>query len=171
MEMEILYAIQEMRNSILDQIFIGITSLGNSGFIWIIIGVAMLLFKKTRRTGIIVLFSLLLGYLIGNMGLKNLIQRSRPCWTDPSVELLIKNPHDYSFPSGHTLHSFAAAFAIYLSHKKAGIISLVLAFFIAFSRLYLFVHYPTDILGGMVLGVSLALFSNYMIKKWTTKLW
>ena len=171
MEMQILYGIQELRTSFLDSFFVFITSLGNSGFIWIVLGILLVIFKKTRKTGLVILFAMSLGFLLGNMALKNLIQRSRPCWEDPSISLLISNPHDFSFPSGHTLHSFAAAFSIFLSHKKAGIISLLLASLIAFSRLYLFVHYPTDILGGLVLGLLLALISNYCVKKWTTKLW
>lgn len=165
MEFEILYAINNLRNPILDKIMIAITSLGNAGLIWIGIAVGLLFVKKTRKCGILMLISLALGLIIGNGFLKNVIARGRPCWIDENIKLLIPNPHDYSFPSGHTLASFEAAVMIYLHNKKWGIISLILAVAIAFSRMYLFVHFPTDILAGMILGTGISLAVYYGHKK------
>ena len=163
MEFEILYAINNLHNPILDTIMIAITSLGNAGLMWIAIAIGLLCAKKTRKCGVLMLVSLVLGLILGNGILKNLIARERPCWIDENIKLLIPNPHDFSFPSGHTLASFEAAVMIYLHNKKWGIISLIVATLIAFSRMYLFVHFPTDILAGMILGtvIALAVYHGY----------
>lgn len=158
MEFEILYAINNMHNPILDKIMIVITNLGDAGLIWIGIAVILLFIKKTRKCGALMLVSMALGLIIGNGVLKNLIARERPCWIDRSIPLLIPEPHDYSFPSGHTLASFEAAVMIYLHNKKWGIISFVISILIAFSRMYLFVHFPTDILCGAALGTLISIF-------------
>ncbi len=158
MEFEILYAINNMHNPILDQIMIVITNLGDAGLIWIGIAVILLFIKKTRKCGVLMLVSMALGLIIGNGFIKNLVARERPCWIDRSIPLLIPEPHDYSFPSGHTLASFEAAVMIYLHNKKWGIISFVISILIAFSRMYLFVHFPTDILCGAALGTLISIF-------------
>lgn len=158
MELEILYAINNLHNPILDAIMVAITTLGDAGIIWIGIAVILLFMKKTRKCGLLMLVSLVLGLILGNGILKNLIARERPCWIDTNIKLLIPNPHDFSFPSGHTLASFEAAVMIYLHNKKWGKISFVLATLIAFSRMYLFVHFPTDILCGAILGTLISIF-------------
>ena len=165
MEFEILYAINNLHNPILDKIMIAVTSLGNAGLIWIGIAVFLLFIKKTRKCGILMLISMALGLILGNGVLKNLIARDRPCWIDTNIPLLIPNPHDFSFPSGHTLASFEAAVMIFLHNKKWGSISFILAALIAFSRMYLFVHFPTDILGAMILGTLISLAVYYGYKK------
>ena len=104
--------------------------------------------------------------LLGNVILKELIMRERPCWIDPTVELLIKSPSSFSFPSGHTFDAFAAAFTLFLNHKKEGITALIVAALIAFSRMYLFVHFPTDILGGMVFGIGVAVLTYFIVHRW-----
>ena len=164
-EMTFLYALQTLHFPWLDEVMIRITALGDEGFIWILTGVVLLFFPKTRRVGICVLLSLAVGFLLGNMLLKNLIRRPRPSWLDQQVALLIQNPKDYSFPSGHTLASFEGAVSIWLFNKKLGYPFLLLAALIAFSRLYLFVHFPTDILGGIVLGIFIALSVHHVINE------
>lgn len=139
-----------------------ITHLGDAGMVWILIGIALLITKKYRLAGVSLLLSLALCLFFGNTILKPLIARPRPCHTYPSIDLLIPIPHGYSFPSGHTLSSFAGAFSIYLYNKKAGISALILASLIAFSRLYLFVHYPSDIIAGTLLGILLAISAKKM---------
>ena len=163
MEFEILYAINNLHNPILDKIMIAITSLGNAGLIWIGIAVLLVFIKKTRKCGMLMLISMIIGLILGNGILKNLIQRPRPCWIDTNVLLLIPNPTDYSFPSGHTLASFEAATMILLHSKKWGVVAIILAILISFSRMYLFVHFPTDILAGLILGIlnSVAVFYGY----------
>ena len=165
MELSILHAIQQIHTAWLDAVMIFITHLGDGGIFWIATGIVMLFFKKTRRCGILVLLSMAICYLMGNIALKNMIARPRPFVADPAVLMKIAEPGEFSFPSGHTLHSFTAATVIFLHYRKAGTAALVLAGLIAFSRLYLFVHYPTDILGGMVIGISVAVLIVRMIGK------
>ena len=157
-ELDILHSIQNMHTPLFDAVMPFISSLGNVGLIWIVISIVLLFGRRTRQCGVMILISMFLCLLFGNGFLKNAICRERPCWIDSTVKLLIAVPKDYSFPSGHTMHGFAAATIIYLHHKRAGMLALVLAALIAFSRIYLFVHYQTDILGGLCIGVLMSLF-------------
>lgn len=169
MEFEILYAIQRMHRDWLDALMVFVSTLGNGGMIWILTGVAMLLFKRSRKCGFLLLISMAVSFLLGNLAIKNLVQRARPCNIDGTVPLLIPHPSEYSFPSGHTLHSFTAATMIFLHNKKAGALAFLLASLIAFSRMYLFVHFPTDILGGMILGALTAAAVFYLSLRLTEK--
>nr|WP_314463213.1 phosphatase PAP2 family protein [uncultured Clostridium sp.] len=164
-EFAILYALQSLHCPWLDLVMVRITSLGDHGFIWILTGIVLSCIPKTRKAGISVLLSLAVGLLLGNMILKNLIHRPRPCWIDTQIVLLIQNPQDYSFPSGHTLASFEGALSIWLYNKKLAVPFLILAVLIAFSRMYLFVHFPTDVLGGAVLGTFIALLIYHIIER------
>ncbi len=155
-EFEILYMIQKMHHPILDSIMIAITKFGDGGRGWIAIGMLLLLFKRTRNCGLCMLLTMGVCWLTGELGLKMLIRRLRPCQVDASVRMLISTPGGYSFPSGHTMNSFAAATSIFMHHRRPGIAALIFAMLIGFSRMYLFVHYPTDVLGGLVLGVAAA---------------
>lgn len=165
MEMSILHAIQNIHNSLLDSIMVFITTLGNAGIIWIVLAVIFLFTKKYRKCGIAMALALLFSVVFGNVILKNLFERPRPSWVDASVALLIKNPKDFSFPSGHSFASFAGATAIYMYHKREGIAALILAALIAFSRLYLFVHYPSDVLLGSLFGVIAAVVAVKIVNK------
>ena len=165
MELKILYAINNIHGPILDKIMVGITTLGDAGIIWIILALVLICIKKTRKCGILILLSLVTGLILGNGILKHLVARSRPCWLDKNIPLLIPNPHDYSFPSGHTLASFEAAIMIFLHNKKWGSIALVIALLISFSRMYLFVHFPTDILGGIILAAVISISLYYLWNK------
>lgn len=153
MELQILHAIQELHTDWLNAIMIFVSTLGNAGMIWIALSIALAIPKRTRACGLTMMGAMALSFLLGNLFLKNVIARPRPFMADSSVTLLIPQPGEYSFPSGHTLNSVTAATVIFLYFKKAGIIALLFAGVIAFSRLYLFVHYPTDILGGILLGI------------------
>ncbi len=160
-ELEILKSIQKLFGcGFMDFIMPQITKIGDFGAVWIAIGIGLLCTKKHCKLGIMLLLGLLLGFICGNLLLKNIIARPRPCWIDNTVSLLIKNPADFSFPSGHTLSSFISSFVIWGKNRKFGIWAFVLATLIAFSRLYLFVHFPTDIFGAILLAfaISKALF-------------
>lgn len=174
-EFDILHAIQSIRSDVLDSIMLFITRLGDAGVVWIIMGILLLAIpavgreskehlKERRMAGLMLLLSMLLTLLCVNIALKNIVQRLRPFQVDTSVTPLIF-PGETSFPSGHTAHGFTAATAIFLYRKKAGIAAYILASVIAFSRMYLFVHFPTDILGGTVAGILCALVVNYCFKK------
>lgn len=140
---------------LMDSFMVAVTHLGDAGIIWIALGLILCIFRKTRVCGILLLTGLLIGLLIGNVALKNIIARDRPCWIREMTDLLIAVPKDYSFPSGHTLSSFIAATVLLHCDKRWGIPAYILAALIAFSRLYLFVHFPTDVLAGMVLGITI----------------
>ena len=150
----ILLFIQEyIRQDFLTPLVKFITHLGDAGWFWIALSVVLLFFKKTRRAGITALLALLIGALITNVALKNLVARIRPYEVIEDLHLLIEKQSDYSFPSGHTCASFAAGL-VYLKMLpcRYGVAAILLAVLIAFSRLYVGVHYPTDILGGILVG-------------------
>ena len=114
----------------------------------------------------ILMAALLVDLVICNGILKPLVHRIRPFDVKTGIELLVKRPTDYSFPSGHTAASFASVTALYLAgEKKLWIPALVLAVLIAFSRLYLYVHYPTDVLGGVVAGLAAGALGYWLMKK------
>ncbi len=126
----------------------------------------MLILPKTRKTGIIVAAALLMDLILCNLILKNLVARVRPYDVNTAIAILIKKPLDFSFPSGHTAASFAAMTALFLAKmKKAWIAALVLAVLIAFSRLYFYVHYPTDVLGGAVVGILSGIIGYTIVEK------
>lgn len=137
----------------LDGVFLFFTRLGNAGIVWFLIAAVLLCTKKYRRGGIVMLCALAFGFLTGNLILKPLVARPRPCWINETVALLISVPHDYSFPSGHTLSSVICCTVLILVKRKFAVFALPLAFFIAFSRLYLYVHFPTDVLFGVIYGI------------------
>lgn len=164
-EFGILYFLQTLHRPWLDGVMVCVTSLSNHGMIWIVLAFTLFCFKRTRSMGIGMMISIILGYLIGNIFLKELFARPRPCWLDPSVQLLVKNPLDFSFPSGHSMIAFEGAVSIWLRNRKWGAAALFLAVLTAFSRLYLFVHFPTDVLAGSLLGAVIALLVYKGMKK------
>ena len=133
-EFGILYFLQSLHTPWLDAVMKNITHLGDSGIFWILTGLALFCFKKTRRMGFCVLLSLAGGLLIGNIFLKNLVARDRPCWIDPTIQLLVASPKDFSFPSGHTMASFEAAVSIFLYNRRWGAAAFVLAVLISVGR-------------------------------------
>ena len=121
MDFSILYAIQTLRGPVMDALILGLTNImGSYGQIWLVVGVALCLFPKTRRCGVAVLLSYGLVFLVGQYGLKDLIARPRPCHLDQTVELLVKRPSSYSCPSTHTAWAFAAAASVWMYFKKPG---------------------------------------------------
>lgn len=153
-----------MRCDALDLFFKTITSLGNGGFIWIGIAIVLLCTKKNKKLGFQMLIALALGYLFGNLMIKNLVARERPFLNNPLIELIIKEPSEFSFPSGHALSSFSASFTIFIYNKKYGLTAIIFASLIAFSRLYLYVHYPSDIIGALVLALFVTYLAKYLIQ-------
>ena len=158
------------RSEILDVLMPIITKLGNGGVIWITLTIVLLISRRYRKAGAAMLFALVLDVTICNIILKPLVARIRPCDVNTAVQLLITRPTDYSFPSGHTAASFASTAALYFSRKKLWIPALVLAVWIAFSRLYLYVHYPTDILAGVMLGIVMG-YLGCKLASFVERLW
>lgn len=147
--------IQEyIRQDWMDAFWKGITMLGDSGWFWIVCSLLLLIPKQTRQTGVTALLALLIGALITNLTLKNVVARIRPYEVIEGLNLLIEKQKDFSFPSGHTCASFAAAFVYWKKMPgKYGVPFLLLAGLIAFSRLYVGVHYPTDVFAGLAIGI------------------
>lgn len=160
---------QYMTSPIMDKVMVFITSLGNGGTVWIIIALLMLCSKKYRTTGIMLSLGLIGSLIFGNMILKPLFDRLRPFEVKEGIRLLIGAPQDGSFPSGHTLASVISATILLLRERNLGCCALVLAILIAFSRLYLYVHFPTDILGGVVIGILIGFLSVRAVKSFIEK--
>ena len=166
----ILYWIQNtFRCAFLDFLMPKVTLLGNAGLIWLLIAAVLLFQKKYRRTGILLLAGLLAGVLIGNAALKNLVARARPCWIDTTVQMLVSVPKDFSFPSGHTLSSVIAATILTGSDRHFGFFAIPVAVLIALSRLYLFVHFPSDVLAaallGLLIGFAVLIFGGKLLDR------
>ncbi len=156
---------QYLANDFLNLLIPRVSSLGDAGLIWIVLSVLLLLFPKTRKAGLASGIALLFMLVTGNMILKPLVARLRPFAVNTAVELLIPPPTDFSFPSGHTYASFASASAIFRNSRRIGIPALILASLIAFSRLYLYVHYPTDVLFGILLGILAGWIGNRLSER------
>lgn len=158
MESSMLHAIQTLHNPVLDKIMVTVFNdlVGSLGQLWIVVGLVLLIIPKTRKCGAAVLLSYAVSFLIGNEWLKDWIARPRPCTVDETVALIVKKPGSFSCPSVHTYLAFSSAMAIYRYYKKAGINVFVFAALVGFSRMYFFVHYPTDVLFGAILGIVTA---------------
>lgn len=160
---------EHLRSAFGDAVMPVITLLGDAGIFWIVVAVVLLFIPKYRKVGLGMGAALILGLLICNVTMKPLFARIRPydylAEQGITIDLLIAAQHDFSFPSGHTLASFEAAVVLVMHNRKLGIPALILASLIAFSRLYLYVHYPTDVLFSVFLGIGIAFLANYLVQK------
>lgn len=155
----LLWIQNNVRNEWLTSFFTFITFLGNKGLIWILVSIILLFPQKTRKTGVKSLIALCISALIINMLLKNIVVRTRPYDVIHGLTSLIGIQKDYSFPSGHTGSSFAVAVILFRElPKRFGIPILIFAFLMGFSRMYVGVHYPSDIISGALIGTVIALF-------------
>lgn len=163
---EILLQIQQhLRSDMLTSFMKSVTFLGNGGWFWILCAVVLLVIPKTRKTGCAAALSLILGAIVTNLLLKNIVARPRPFAELEALIPLITKPKDFSFPSGHTTASFAVALVMLrMLPKKFGIPAVVLAALVAFSRLYLGVHYPTDVLTGFVVALVGSTLSVWIVR-------
>ena len=164
-ELKILDWFQTLHTPVLDKFMTSVTKLGNAGIFWIILTVLFLLIPKMRKTGVVMAAALIIDLLLCNVLLKNLVARTRPYDVNTGIQLLVAKLRDYSFPSGHTAASFASVTALYLSgERRIWIIALVISCLIAVSRLYLYVHYPTDVLGGIIFGCLSGWIGYHIVK-------
>ena len=158
-----------LQSPLMDKIMPIITLFGDAGIFWIVLSVLLLLFPKTRRIGLGMGIALLMGVLICNVTLKPLVARIRPYDLQEelgvAIKLLIDAQHDFSFPSGHTIASFEASVVLLKNNKLMGVPAFILAIAIAFSRLYLYVHYPTDVIVSIILGTLFAFLADALVKK------
>lgn len=152
MNADTLYFVQaNLQFSWLNPIMKFFTDIGKEGLIWILIGIVMLIFKKTRRGGFMVFFASFINLIVVEI-IKHIVKEPRPWQTLPNLHMIITPPTSYSFPSGHTAASFAAAFAIAYFARKWGLWAFILAALISISRIYLLAHYPTDVIAGAIVG-------------------
>ena len=170
-DMNILLWIQEhLRIDALTPFWKVITFLGNGGWFWLVAAAVLLISKKTRRTGSAALLSIAIGFLITNVLLKNMVARPRPFDAYTEIIPLITRPTDFSFPSGHTCASFACALVFFrMLPKKYGVPAVILAGMVAFSRLYLGVHYPGDVLGGFLVAVFASTLVYHLVQAYCKK--
>lgn len=158
-----------LKNAFLDVVMPIITMFGDGGIFWIACAVILLCIPKTRKTGLGMAFALIMGLIVCNITLKPLVGRIRPYDFQEKlgvvIPLLTERMHDYSFPSGHTIASFEAATVLLINNKKLGIPAMILAVLIAFSRLYLYVHYPTDVIFSVFAGILFAFLGNWLAGK------
>ncbi|MDR1905779.1 MAG: phosphatase PAP2 family protein [Clostridiales bacterium] len=165
-EIGLLNGIQEVFGcGFLDTVMPYITKLGDSDILAIVCAAIMLCFKRTRAIGVAVAVALILELVVVNVALKPLIMRARPFVVNPDVALLIGRPGDYSFPSGHTASMFAFSVSVLCFNKKLGAAAVVIAALVAFSRLYLYVHYPSDVIAGMLIGIIIAIVSSKIARR------
>lgn len=153
-----------LSNSVMDLIMVCITYSIEYGAIAILVFIVMMCIKKMRKTGFAVIGATLSVLLFGELILKHIVCRPRPFVINGAIELIIKAPSGFSFPSSHTATCFAMATAIYLFHKRLGIIAYIYAALVAFSRMYLYVHYPSDVIGGIALGIGCGIGTVALVK-------
>lgn len=159
-----------LSSPLMDKLMPIVTLFGEGGIFWISMAVLLLAIPKTRKVGLGMGFALIFGLIGCNIVLKNLCQRIRPYTFQlqhygVTIELLVKGLSDYSFPSGHTIASFEAATVLLRNDKRMGIPALILACLVAFSRLYLYVHYPTDVIAAIILGVIFGILGDILAGK------
>lgn len=163
-----------LKSDLLDTVMPIITLFGDGGVFWIAIAVLLLCIPKTRKIGLGMGFALLMGLVVCNITLKPLVGRIRPYDLQEqlgvTIPLLTDRMHDYSFPSGHTIASFEASVVLLKNNKWMGIPAVILAVLIAFSRLYLYVHYPTDVIFSVFAGILFAFLGDALANKVVTRL-
>lgn len=161
-DLYILNQIQKIRSVYMDHFMISITKLGDYGLIWILLCLYLYI-RGNLHLAFLLISSLMTESVLCNLLLKPLVARTRPFRRNTSVHLLIPEPRDYSFPSGHTSASFACVTVLFLAHCVLWKYALILSVLISFSRLYLYVHYPTDVLAGMSIGIISACLVCFFI--------
>ena len=150
-----------LQASFLDPVMAFFTYLGSS-VTWIAVIAVLLLWKKTRKDALVSGIGLLGGVLFANVILKNLVARDRPCWIREGYPILISNPKDYAFPSGHTMAAVIFTVIMVRKHPKLAPVLVPVCLLIAFSRLYLYVHFPSDVLFSLVTGIPLGFLTLYI---------
>jgi len=164
-EADFLGSMSNLRGPVMDKIMWFFSMLGDGGWFLILTTIVLLIMVKTRRIGVEAAASLILTFIIGNLIIKNIVGRIRPYDAYTFLQAIVSKPIDSSFPSGHTSNSFAVAVAILLNDRKLGIPAVIVAAMIAFSRLYNVVHYPTDVIAGLILGTTAAVTVHILYNK------
>ena len=155
-----------LQSAALDTVMPIITMFGDAGIFWMVVAALLFIFPRTRKTGLGMAIAMMIGLLVCNVTLKPLVARMRPydlqAELGVTIQLLCGPQHDFSFPSGHTIASFEAAVVMLRNSKKLGIPAMIMVVLISFSRMYLYVHYPTDVIASIILGTLFALIGNWI---------
>ena len=160
----LLWIQDSVRGGFLTPVMTVITHLGDKGIFWILLTLALLIVRKTRPLGVLCAVSMVIGLIVTNLIIKNWVARIRPYELVHGLECIVAKADDFSFPSGHTTNSLACAWVLFRrAPKKWGVPALVLAILIALSRLYVGIHYPTDVLGGAVIGIGSACLALWLV--------
>ncbi len=162
----LLYIQEHLRMAFLNPIMAFFSLLGNSGLVWIALGLILLIPQKTRRHGFEMLICLLVAYLINDWVIKILVERPRPYTVIEGLTILVAPLKSFSFPSGHTNSSFAAAMALTLAFGRKGAYAYILAVLIALSRCYVGVHYPSDVVAGAIVGTLVSLATYKLLQRY-----
>ena len=157
-----LWVQENLRNPFLSAILIPVTKSGNAGILFIITGLLLICFKRTRKMGTIFLISLAVNFIISNLFLKNIVARIRPFDVIEALTTLVPRPHGYSFPSGHTSSVFACMVTFFFTNRKIAPYLMIYAVLMGFSRVYVGVHYPTDVITGAIIGTLIACVSSIL---------
>jgi len=163
------YINRNMQSELLDAVMPVVSGLGNLAFVWILTALIFLTVRRYRKQGFMIMVSVSICAIVGNLILKPFVTRIRPYELNSAIRLLIPPLNDYSFPSGHTMAAFAAATVICYTNRRFGVLAFAFAALMAFSRLYLYVHYPSDVLAGMLLGILIASLSIRLVETVTAK--
>jgi len=162
----LLWIQENMRTDLMTTIMKAITRLGNGACLWIVLAIMFLVIGKTRKVGVTSVLALVITFLVVNLGIKNMVARTRPYEVVEGLINLVDKQKDFSFPSGHAAHAFAVGVVILiLMPRKVGVPIFVIAILMAYSRLYIGVHYPTDVIAGILLGTAIALISIFIVNK------
>ena len=163
-------ALQTIHNPALNMVMAFFTTIGEGGILWIALALMFFVIKKTRLMGWSMIQALAFEGIISELIIKNLVQRQRPFLYRPEIDTIVNRPTSFSFPSGHTCTAFACSTVIFCFNKKLGIVSYIVAVLIGFSRNYFFIHFPTDVLCGMLEGIVLGLLAVVVVRKLNEKL-
>ncbi len=165
LDTNILFFVQDnLRNNVLNDIVVWFTSLGNAGLMWILVIAALIAYKGTRKEGLGCAGARILCFIVVNVFLKNVVARVRPYDAIEQIRCLVGPQADYSFPSGHTAIAFAASVPVFIiSDKRLGVIMIIFSVLMALSRIYVCVHYPTDVIGGAVIGILCGVVTGMVI--------
>ena len=158
-----------MTSPLMDKVMTAVTHMGDYGILWIGLCIILMAMPKTRKSGFALAIAMIAGLVICNLLMKNIIARPRP-FVAYDFPIIINPPMGYSFPSGHSSNSFIAATVIALRHRKVAIPAYIIATLIAFSRVYLCVHYPSDVIVGAVIGMGIGFVTVRLFDKYNGKL-